>query len=73
MSHPVTTTAHSSSFSVHKKRLNIRKRLRRLDGIISKAVETYNTNNTNNSNNSNNTNTNNKEGGGEEEAYFALG
>lgn len=73
MSQPVTTTAHSSSFSVHKKRLNIRKRLRRLDGIISKAVETYNTNNTNNSNNSNNTNTNNKEGGGEEEAYFALG
>jgi hypothetical protein len=72
MSHPVTTTAHSSSFSVHKKRLNIRKRLRRLDGIISKA-ETYNTNtNTNNTNNSN-TNNNNKEGGGEEEAYFALG
>jgi hypothetical protein len=70
MSHPVTTTAHSSSFSVHKKRLNIRKRLRRLDGIISNA-ETYNTNT--NTNNTNNTNNNNKERGGEEEAYFALG
>ena len=69
MSQPVTTTAHSSSFSVHKKRLNIRKRLRRLDGIISKA-ETYTNTNTNNTNNTNN---NNKERGGEEEAYFALG